>query len=232
MEDFDIADRYYLKFAAAFVLGQDGAGGGNNFSEKGLEGLSEEELARIVHQGREAGLKIHKFKQSMDLPRVQKVLGILEGFQPQTLLDIGTGRGVFLWPLLDRFPSLKVTCLDILPHRIRDLEAVRRGGIEQISPLLRDIRDFERTPDAPAEFDFVTALEVLEHIPEVDRAVRSLVRFAKRGILVSVPSKEDENPEHIHLLTRERLSQLFESAGVRTLRFHHVLNHLILLALK
>ena len=50
--------------------------------------------------------------------------------------------------------------------------------------------------------DIVTLLEVLEHIPDVEKAVAA-VRMARKYVVVSVPSKEDNNPEHIHLLTKK-----------------------------
>ena len=47
--------------------------------------------------------KEHYFKVKDDLPRVQVVLSFLHGIVPagqcQTLLDVGSGRGVFLFPL-------------------------------------------------------------------------------------------------------------------------------------
>ena len=49
-------------------------------------------------------MKLHYFKQKEDLPRVQRVLSFLHGIIPagqcQSLLDVGSGRGVFLFPLL------------------------------------------------------------------------------------------------------------------------------------
>lgn len=64
--------------------------------------------------------KEHYFKVKEDLPRVQVVLGFLRGIVPagqcQSLLDVGSGRGVFLFPLLRDFPDMEVTSLDILPH--------------------------------------------------------------------------------------------------------------------
>ena len=52
--------------------------------------------------------KEHYFKVKDDLPRVQVVLGFLHGIVPagqcQTLLDVGSGRGVFIFPLLRDFP--------------------------------------------------------------------------------------------------------------------------------
>ena len=66
--------------------------------------------------------KDHYFKVKEDLPRVQVVLGFLRGIVParqcKSLLDVGSGRGVFLFPLLRDFPDIEVTSLDILPHRV------------------------------------------------------------------------------------------------------------------
>lgn len=44
------------------------------------------------------------FKRTAALPRVRKVLGILHGLGPESVLDVGSGRGVFLCPLLDGIP--------------------------------------------------------------------------------------------------------------------------------
>ena len=64
-----------------------------------------EELTQILKIGIDKGLKLHRFKRTIALPRVVKVIGILKGIQPLNLLDIGTGRGVFLHPFLDVFPK-------------------------------------------------------------------------------------------------------------------------------
>ncbi len=80
--------------------------------------------------------------------------------------------------------------------------------------------------------DVVTLLEVLEHIPNVEAAVRNAVRIAKQCIVVSVPSKPDDNPEHIHLLTKDKLTALFNEAGCVKLHFSGVPEHLILVASK
>jgi hypothetical protein len=62
------------------------------------------------------------------LPRVRRALGMLKGLRPKSLLDVGRGRGVFLWPLLEQFPELEVTAIDTSVVRAHDLDAVARGG--------------------------------------------------------------------------------------------------------
>ena len=46
-----------------------------------------------------------------------------------------SGRGAFLWPLLDEFPHLLVTAIDEDPIRARDIQAVRLGGIAVLASL-------------------------------------------------------------------------------------------------
>ena len=72
-------------------------------------------------------------------------------------------------------------------------------------------------------------LEVLEHIPSVEDAIRNAVRIARDYVVVTVPSKEDDNPEHIHLLTKEKLTAMFNKAGITKLSFDGVPGHLFMI---
>ncbi|HTU19696.1 MAG TPA: class I SAM-dependent methyltransferase [Gemmataceae bacterium] len=213
-ESDKLAKRYYLDFAAAFVRGK-------------MTNAPDLPPAEIVRLGLKAGLRLHKFKRTSELPRVRKVLGMLRGLAPCDLLDIGSGRGVFLWPLLDAFPWLTVTALDRHARRIEDIHAVRRGGIARLTTL---VGDGCRLPFADKSVDVVTILEVLEHLPQPEQAAAEAVRVARRGIIVSVPSKKDDNPEHIYLFTRDSLHALLRTAGARRVHFDGVLNHLLALA--
>lgn len=212
MSDLEnIGRRLYLDLAAAFVRGK----------MPTAPDLPSEELVR---HGLQAGLRLHKFKRTSGLSRVRKVLGILRGLGPEDLLDIGSGRGVFLWPLLDAFPSLRVMAIDEDPQRVADLEAVAAGGIGRLTAGLMDATKLA-LPDR--HVDVVTFLEVLEHISKPDKALAEAVRVARRFVVVSVPSKEDDNPQHIHLFTKDSLQGLFAAAGVQRVSFDAVLNHMI-----
>jgi ubiquinone/menaquinone biosynthesis C-methylase UbiE len=207
-------ERYYLDLAAAFVRGK-------------LPNVPDAPNAELVRWGLQMGLRLHKFKRTSELPRVRKVLGMLRGLAPQELLDVGSGRGVFLWPLLNELPALQVTAIDRNPRRVEDLNAVLRGGIARLQAIEADVCCL---PFAGRSVDVVTVLEVLEHLEQPGQAVAEAVRVARRCVVVSVPSKEDDNPEHIHLFTRDRLLALFQNAGVRRVHFDGVLNHLLALA--
>lgn len=222
--------RYYQRIAAAYVKGKlrdkltD-----QDLLLKEIDGLTDNEYQEIFDMGKEQGLKLHRFKITMELPRVKKVLGILQGLQPQNLLDIGTGRGVFLWPFLNIFPHTPVSCLDILPHRVEDINAVHVGGIKNVEAFQKSILD---TGFPDGSFDGITFLETLEHIPDPAKAIHEVCRIARRFVIVTVPSKEDDNPEHIHLFTHEKLKTLFEAEGITNVKSDSVLNHLIVVAFK
>lgn len=209
-------ERYYLELAAAFVRGHRPA--------LRAEGCPPAEL---VERGRADGLRLLKFKRNATLPRVAKVLGILRGLQPAALLDVGSGRGTFLWPLLHELPWLPVTALDADPRRVRDLLAVREGGVERLAVLHADACALPLPADA---MDVVTALEVLEHLPEPSRAAAELVRVARRFVVVSVPSGPDDNPQHIQLFSPASLRALLLDAGAKRVQLEHVPGHMIAVA--
>lgn len=219
--------KYYQRLAAAYVRGklQDKVGPeqAELFTAE-LDALTENELQQLIQIGEQHELRLHRFKRTMELPRVQKVLGILKGLQPANLLDIGSGRGVFLWPLLSTFPDLPVTCVDLLNYRVSDIQTVKAGGVENLAALSGDATAL---PFADSSFDVVTLLEVLEHIPETRKALAEVCRVARRFLLFSVPSKEDDNPEHIHLFTMQQLRALLEEQGIIHVQFSYVHNHML-----
>lgn len=216
--DDDLLDRYYVGLGAAFARGR----------LPDVAASCPNDDAAAFRAGQVAGLKMHKFKRNSELPRTRRVLSMLTGLAPASLLDIGSGRGVFLWPLLDTFPDLEVTAIDKNERRATDLAAVARGG----NPRLR-ARQMDATAlDFPVQsFDGVTQLEVLEHMPDPLKAAREAVRVARRFVIATVPSKPDDNPEHIQLFDTRTFAQLFEHAGARRVQVEHVLNHIVALAL-
>lgn len=198
--------RYHLEALAAYVRGA-----------LGPEAKPED--------ARPAGLRVHRFKRT-HLVRVERALGLLRGLWPSELLDVGSGRGAFLWPLLEAFPHLRVTSLEHSPDRAEQLARVRRGGIERLRVLQGDVCV---APLASKSCEGVTILEVLEHLRDPAAAARELVRVARRFVLASVPSKPDDNPEHLRVFSVRELEALFLEAGAARVQIQHVLNHRIAL---
>jgi len=205
-------ENYFVDLAAAFVRGRLGG------TDTG---------AAAIRRGLEAGLKLHKFKRSAQLPRVRRVIGALRGLGPSFLLDVGSGRGTFLWPLLDSLPDVAVVALEHDPLRAADLGAVRLGGIARLHAVRADAT---LLPFRDHVFDCVTLLEVLEHLERPVSAAAEALRVARHVVIASVPTHEDDNPEHIHLFDQDQLRALF--GGARRVTFDYVLNHTVCVAMK
>jgi 2-polyprenyl-3-methyl-5-hydroxy-6-metoxy-1,4-benzoquinol methylase len=207
-------ERYYTDLAAAFVRGR-------------LPHLGARDDADAVREGLAAGLRLHKFKRNAELPRVRRVLGVVRGLAPETLVDVGSGRGTFLWPLLAAMPALRVVSVDVDARRASDVHAVRAGGVARLASARMD---GARLGLASKSADVVTLLEVLEHMPAPAAAVAEAVRVARGFVVVSVPSKEDDNPEHVHVFDNAALERMLSAAGARRVTFDGVLNHRIAVA--
>lgn len=111
--------------------------------------------------------------------------------------------------------------------RARDLGAVARGGVARLTAVRASVLTL---PFTEASFDVVTMLEVLEHLHAPAIAAREIVRVARRFVVVSVPSKEDDNPEHVQLFNDASLTQLFHEAGgerIARVRTEHVRGHIV-----
>jgi 2-polyprenyl-3-methyl-5-hydroxy-6-metoxy-1,4-benzoquinol methylase len=107
---------------------------------------------------------------------------------PSSLLDVGCGEGVLVQRWAQRLGSGRVVGVDLeeesiqngwAAHTAPNLEyrVMTAGGAEQLGNL----------PFADGEFDLVSAIEVLEHVPDPEHTVAEMARFAKRHLLVSVP---------------------------------------------
>lgn len=212
---------YYTHLAAAYVRGK------LQQDVPICPYMSKEQVIRI---GRSSGLKLRKFKRTMGLPRVCKVLGMLKTIQPRSIVDVGSGRGVFLWPLLDEFPHIQTRAMDINRHAVDEIQAVADGGIHWLAAMEGNIQHKTCFPAGSA--DVVTILEVLEHLSRPDLAIRETLRIADRFVIASVPSKEDSNPGHINLFSAKMLEAMFLSAGASRVKLDGVLNHIVVLARK
>jgi hypothetical protein len=69
----------------------------------------------------------------------------------------------------------------------------------------------------------------MEHLPMPALAAAEAVRVARHFVIASVPSKEDDNPEHLQLFNRRSFEALWLNAGARGVKVDYVLNHMIAL---
>src|SRR5688572_10620308 len=109
---------------------------------------------------------------------------VISNIDPQvkSLLDVGCGNGMFLQRVRALRPDIKTL------HGVdRSAAALAHVGV----PTTQASIDSLPLPDR--EFDCVTCLEVVEHLPIgiYERALNQLARVSRRQLLLSVPYEQD-----------------------------------------
>jgi len=130
---------------------------------------------------------------------------------------------------MEQFPFIEVTSVDLQPEKCDVFNYINTGGYSGLKCLTQDATKLSFNDNA---FDVVTALEVLEHIPNAKLAFKEIIRVAKSQVIISVPSKEDDNPEHIHLLTKNIFIQWITEISSLKYKFKEVKGHLIIIVKK
>lgn len=149
------------------------------------------------------------FSPAVALQR-QEVLPFLQRYARGRLLDIGAGTVPLreaLRPELSSYHTLDIE------RRCEDIDFV--GDVQNLAGII-----------ASESFDTVMALEVLEHVPNSDAAVREMFRIlAPLGnVLISVPhlSRLHEEPHDYFRFTGYGLRHLFERAGFEVLEIRPI----------
>jgi 2-polyprenyl-3-methyl-5-hydroxy-6-metoxy-1,4-benzoquinol methylase len=101
---------------------------------------------------------------------------------PTSILDVGCGEGVLVCAWADKVGDGRVVGIDLDdPQLHAEWEKRRRPNLEY------RVQKAEDLPFEDDEFDFASAIEVLEHVPEPDHTLAEMARVAQRHLLVSVP---------------------------------------------
>jgi ubiquinone/menaquinone biosynthesis C-methylase UbiE len=102
---------------------------------------------------------------------------------PSSLLDVGCGEGVLTERWAEQLGDGRVVGWDLEDPKLEaEWSGRRRPNLEFVTG---DIGT--GLPYANGEFDMVTAIEVLEHVPDPRHAVAEMARVARTHVLVSVP---------------------------------------------
>jgi 2-polyprenyl-3-methyl-5-hydroxy-6-metoxy-1,4-benzoquinol methylase len=104
--------------------------------------------------------------------------------EPTSLLDVGCGEGVLTQTWAKQLEPRRVVGIDL------DDPLIAAEWARRPAPNLTYMA--QRTQDMPwpfedSEFDLVTAIEVLEHVPDPAATVAEMARCAGRHLLISVP---------------------------------------------
>jgi len=143
--------------------------------------------------------------------------------KPESMLDIGCGTGKFAVEMAKRNNSIKVTATDLSSERLKLFEdQAIELSIKQIN------QNFFNLKSEPA--DLLVSQEVLEHLPDVNNALRQMRKFVKPGghAIFCVPYRENLEAKmitdpatgeryhkngHLHSFTRTSLIEYAEQAG-------------------
>ena len=110
------------------------------------------------------------------------MLALLERAGPGTILDVGCGEGVLTESFAKRLESGRVVGIDLDDPKLRSEWAARARPNLDFEVAAADVLPF-----ANGEFEAVTAMEVLEHVPDPDAVLREMARVSSAWLLVSVP---------------------------------------------
>ncbi len=141
---------------------------------------------------------------------------------PQSVVDVGCGPGGFLEMLARRHPTWSLHGVDSNPVAI---QVARERGIPA---TLMEIGEDARLPLTP---DWITLLDVLEHVPHPEPLLRALVSSCRSSteLVMTVPahpflfSEWDVRLGHVQRYTRQSLEKLLGRCGFRVLRMSHLL---------
>ncbi|MFZ1155241.1 MAG: class I SAM-dependent methyltransferase [Solirubrobacteraceae bacterium] len=101
---------------------------------------------------------------------------------PASLLDVGCGEGVLVHQWAQQLGEARVVGIDL------EEPSIQAGWADRQAPNLQyRVMRAENLPFADSEFDVVTAIEVLEHVPDPEHTLSEMARCAQRHLLVSVP---------------------------------------------
>ena len=145
---------------------------------------------------------------------------------PLRILDAGCGTGA----MLDEFKKwgdVELTGLDISDEAIRYTRTRGHDNLVQ--------GDLSGLPFPDGSFDMVTSLDVIEHVPDDQRAIHELARvLAPGGVLVTtVPayqflwSSHDEAVHHLRRYTGRRFRRLFEDSDLEVEKQTYLLSTLL-----
>jgi len=150
------------------------------------------------------------------------IYSLMAPYLGRRVLEVGAGHGTLTDRLLE---GRTVTATDLSPRCVSILEA-RYAGDERVTVLEADVDDVP----ALGQFDSVVLVNVLEHIADDARAVRSLEKALGAGghLVLYVPAFEalysdfDRRIGHHRRYRAEQLADLVTEAGLEVVDLRYV----------
>jgi SAM-dependent methyltransferase len=161
-----------------------------------------------------------------DIYRIEYLTNLIP-IDVESILDVGCGGGIFINHLCSKKKFNRIVGVD------RSNTALKYVNTEKI------IADINLLPFSNNEFDLVTCLEVIEHIPyyNFNKVLEELCRVSKKYILISVPNKQNLaaslckcpicltkfNPDfHMRSFDRLKLHSLLDNNGFICVKTYNI----------
>lgn len=155
----------------------------------------------------------HRWRVRRDLPRFLRLCP--EPFRGE-VLEVGAGNGWTSQSLLQTFPQVELTAIDLTPGRHLQALAARHGTRLRVQPADATALPFDR-----ATFNVVILVHTLHHVASVATALQQCLRTLRPGGLIGI-SEEDQRYVRGPLrwlwqpatpLTKDEVVQLLEAEG-------------------
>lgn len=134
--------------------------------KKYIHGYSETEQARLVSQGQVLSSFIF---DRIDLSEISH------------LLEVGSGVGAMTLNILERYPNMPITCLEISAVQLE--KAKQNLPLEKLNTQIQLLQADARQTDLATNtaFDGAFLCWILEHVPEAEKILTELNRVLKEG---------------------------------------------------
>ena len=115
------------------------------------------------------------------ITRFQKrVIKAIDSIEFRSVLDVGCGEGYLARVIYDHYPGVEICGIDASNQAICRARLRCPSGDFQVAPI-------EALLDDRRRYDLVVCSEVLEHLPNPEKAMRILQTRARKALLVTVP---------------------------------------------
>jgi len=114
------------------------------------------------------------------------------------ILDAGTGFGQYAWYVIRKYPGVHVTGTDLKKDYLDRAEKCFDAYTlsDQIQLLVDDLTD----PKVTGSFDYILAIDILEHIEKDEAAIHHFTKRMHPGgfLIISTPSDQGGSDVHHH----------------------------------
>ncbi|MBN4064971.1 class I SAM-dependent methyltransferase [Dehalococcoides mccartyi] len=140
-------------------------------------------------------------------PMDEHILNALEGLQPGTLLEVGSGGG----RLTNRLAQLgwKITGIEPDPW-YRELTSTFFNKIDGVECQIID-GDIQNLEFPDNSFDVVISNAVIEHVQNPVLGISEMLRCSRNRFVITTPyGHEADSPDHIHHFYEDDIEALFD----------------------